>query len=716
MLLSKASVALALVASTLFVSANDLSTSTSAPVRRSLSGKPKDIDGKTFDYVIIGGGQAGLVVASRLTEDSSLNVAVIEAGESGYDDNDMLLPPAANLYNGAVGTKYDWSWNTTAQSGLTGSDGKSGRVAKWPRGKVLGGSSAINGLYYVRDNKAEQDAWAKLIGNADDIWGWDNMYRAMKKSEDFTAPQKDIANQAHIQYKKSAHGSGGPINVSYPGVTYPSVGAFIQSAGQVSAPINSNPDSGSSWGTYVAGSTINPSNWTRSFSRTGYLDPFTERPNLHVITGHMVTKINFDTKNKSSITATGVNFQKKPGSKTYSVSAKREVILSSGTINDPQLLQLSGIGDANLLKSKKIDVLVNLPGVGQHLQDHIAGGITFKPKNASEMAPAKVTKDAKTDSYTNSAVSYVNTTTLFGGGYNKLIQNVRNNLTNVLNSMNVSDDVKKGYNLTYTAQIDDVFQSKVAPLELLHAMTFGNLQVEAALQHPLSRGSIVISSTDPFDPPQIDPQYFHNDVDIQVLREGFKLARKVAQQSPLKDMIDSESEPGNSVQSNADWEKWIRQIVNTEYHPSCTCSMLPRDAGGVVDKNLVVYGTSNLRVIDAAVPPLSISAHLMSVVYGIAEIGAELVMKDKNKFGGGGAAQGGNGGNGGKGGKCGNGGTGSNGGSGGKSGGGPGSTGSTNASNSSKGSSDSNSATRGAQLSVAGTLLSALGLATLLMA
>ena len=148
MLLSKASVALALVASTLFVSANDLSTSTSAPVRRSLSGKPKDIDGKTFDYVIIGGGQAGLVVASRLTEDSSLNVAVIEAGESGYDDNDMLLPPAANLYNGAVGTKYDWSWNTTAQSGLTGSDGKSGRVAKWPRGKVLGGSSAINGLYY----------------------------------------------------------------------------------------------------------------------------------------------------------------------------------------------------------------------------------------------------------------------------------------------------------------------------------------------------------------------------------------------------------------------------------------------------------------------------------------------------------------------------------------------------------------------------------------
>lgn len=144
--------------------------------------------------------------------------------------------------------------------------------------------------------------------------------------------------------------------------------------------------------------------------------------------------------------------------------------------------------------------------------------------------------------------------------------------------------------------------------------------------------------------------------------------------------------------------------------------MLPRDAGGVVDKNLVVYGTSNLRVIDAAVPPLSISAHLMSVVYGIAEIGAELVMKDKNKFGGGGAAQGGNGGNGGKGGKGGNGGTGSNGGSGGKSGGGPGSTGSTNASNSSKGSSDSNSATRGAQLSVAGTLLSALGLATLLMA
>lgn len=169
-------------------------------------------------------------------------------------------------------------------------------------------------------------------------------------------------------------------------------------------------------------------------------------------------------------------------------------------------------------------------------------------------------------------------------------------------------------------------------MELLFAMTFGQIQVQAALQHPFSRGSITIKSDDIFDAPIINPSYLEQDTDIALLRAGFRMARAILQQKPLSDHVSDEVHPGNNVQSDDQWDNWIRDSVGTEYHPSCTCSMLPREMGGVVDKNLLVYGTSNLRVIDAAVPPLSVSAHLMSVTYGIAEIGAEIVHSHKDDY------------------------------------------------------------------------------------
>lgn len=596
--------------------------------RRSLTTKASDLDGKSFDYVVIGGGLAGLVVASRISEDQSLKVAVIEAGESGYDD-DKILSPAGNLYD-SPGDKYNWHWKTTEQSELLSND-KTGRSVDWPRGKVLGGSSAINGLYYVRHSQPEQDAWAKLIDGAD-VWSWDKMFNAMKKGENFTAPVKAVSDKAHVEYNEKSHGTKGPLQVSWPGVTYDPVGAFLDSASKVAAPFNKDPDAGKSWGTFLATLTLDPTTWKRSFSRTAYLDPNTHRSNLVVLTNYTVTKLNLDTSNKDSVVVKSVEFAKHDGAKSHTVNVKREAILSGGTINDPQILQLSGIGDKDLLQKYKIDVAVDLPGVGQHLQDHVSAGVQWSPKNGKELPPTKVTGKADVDSYTNSAVSYVNASKLFSGNYEKVIDSVKKNLTNVLNKMDVPGPVKKGYNLTYTTQINDIFQSKVGPLEILFAMTFGNIQVQAALQHPMSRGSIKIKSTNPFDSPDIDPAYFHQRIDLEVLREGFKLARSVGQSDPLKGHVDQETNPGNSVQSDDDWEKWIRQHVGTEFHPSCTCSMLPRDAGGVVDKNLLVYGTKNLRVIDASVPPLSVSAHMMSIVYGLAEIGAEIVLQNKGQY------------------------------------------------------------------------------------
>ncbi|PWN49433.1 alcohol oxidase [Violaceomyces palustris] len=592
--------------------------------KRDLTSNGNDFSGKSFDYIVVGGGLAGLTVASRLSEDPSVSVAVIEAGSSGYEANEKFVIPAANLYDSSVGTQYDWQWKTVPQAGLNG------REAPWPRGKVLGGSSAINGLYYVRASKREHDSWAAMV-DAPEIWGWDNMLRAMKKSEIFTPPTSDVLDVVDIPYDASSHGSQGNIHVSWPGKTYPAVQAFVDSAANMGTPKSQNPNNGESWGTFVATSIINPSNWTRSFSRTGYLDPYTYRPNLHVLTGHQVTKVLFDTSDAASgnVVATGVQYAASASDSVKTVSASREVILSGGAINSPALLQLSGIADAGLLAGLDIDVVVDLPGVGYHVQDHLSTGVTWSP-NDNNMAPARLTGDAETDSYVNSAISYVNLTTLFGNYSQTLISNVRDNMSSAVNGLSAPSSVKAGYNATYSAQVNDIFNSPIGPIELLFAMSFGSVQVQAALQHPLSRGSILIGSSNPFDSPRIDPGYLSNPTDMEILRAGFKLARQVGNAAPLSNHVSTETSPGSSVSTDAEWDTWIRNTVGTEYHPSCSCSMLPRELGGVVDKNLKVYGTKNLRVIDSSVPPISLSAHLMAATWGIAEIGAEMILAEKN--------------------------------------------------------------------------------------
>ncbi len=258
------------------------SASGSARVPNGILTDGRQLNGQTFDYVIVGGGLAGLAVASRLSEDSDVTVAVVEAGGSGVGDA-TLTTPAANLYDSSVGTAKDWQYVTTAQQGLNG------RTAPWPRGKVLGGSSAINGLYWVRASKIEHNVWAELAagGSANNetvnqIWGWDNMLAAMKKSETFTAPRSQVSGQLGeaLDFDAGSHGTSGPIHATWPAVTYDSIGAFVQSAAQVGVPFNPDPDGGNTTGAFVALSTINPSNWTRSFSRTGYIDPVLNRPNL----------------------------------------------------------------------------------------------------------------------------------------------------------------------------------------------------------------------------------------------------------------------------------------------------------------------------------------------------------------------------------------------------------------------------------------------------
>ncbi|TKY85547.1 hypothetical protein EX895_005709 [Sporisorium graminicola] len=626
-----AALALALVtASTTlpFVSSASISHDHAAPVdyslfRRSVTTDASKLSGATYDYVVVGGGLAGLVVANRLSSNPNITVAVIEAGGSGYADNQKFVVPAANLYDTSVGTQYDWQWKTTPQQGL------SGRSANWPRGKVLGGSSAINGLYYVRHSDIEQNAWADLINDEQD-WTWDKMLDAMKKSESFTPATQATTSRFSVPYQASSHGTDGPVHVSYPETTYAQVGAFLQSTNNVGIPQSQDPDAGQSWGAFLATSNINPTNWTRSFSRTAYLDPVTYRTNLDVLTGHLVTKVTFNsTTGSQGAVASGVEISASSGARSQPVYARKEVILCGGAVNDPQILQLSGIADAALLSGLGIDQVVDLPGVGYHLQDHLSTGVVFSPAASATMPPTSVTGNKATDSYVNSAIAYVSGSNIFGDQeWASMINQIRADRDANVAAYDAPAAVKAGYNATYTTQVDKFFPSQIGPIELLFALSFGGVQVQAALQHPLSRGSIKITSTDAFTPPAIDPAYLSNPTDMTILREGFKLARKVGSTPPLANYTSSESAPGSSVTTDAQWEAWIRSTVGTEFHPSSTCSMLPREQGGVVGKDLKVYGTQNLRVVDASVPPVSFSAHLMSITYGLAELGSEMILQD----------------------------------------------------------------------------------------
>ncbi|CEH18770.1 Glucose dehydrogenase/choline dehydrogenase/mandelonitrile lyase (GMC oxidoreductase family) [Ceraceosorus bombacis] len=593
-------------------------------MRRSVTGNGNDLDGQSYDYIIVGGGLAGLTVASRLSEVSNVTVAVIEAGGDVYGaDQNKFLVPTGNLYDSAVKTQYDWQWQTSSQAGANG------RNLDWPRGKVLGGSSAINGLYLVRSNKAEHDSLASLI-SAPDIWGWDNIFRAMKKSETFVPPTGRVRNVLpDLRYNEASHGSSGPIHYSWPGAAFPTTNDFLQSMANTGTPISDDAYGGSSSGAFVATSAINPQdNWHRSFARNGYLDPAQNRPNLHVLTGHQVTRVLLDSSDPANVRATGVQYAASRGSDVKTVNANREVIVSGGSVNTPQILQLSGIGNQQHLASIGVDTVIDLPGVGENLNDHVVTSVAWAPQGNVEMPAQGVTGNAVADSYVNAATGYTTMNTLLGNYTAELVQQARAQMAQADAASDARDEVKRAWNVTREAQLQAVFSegSAIGAIELLWAYVFGSMQVQVALQHPMSRGYVRATSNDPFTAPEINPNVFGVNFDLALMREGLKLARRVGNAQPLSNSLGNENSPGTNVQADNDFETYARNSVGTEYHPSSTSSMLPRGDGGVVDANLMVYGTSNLRVVDASILSSPLSCHLMAPLYGAAEVAAEIIV------------------------------------------------------------------------------------------
>lgn len=626
---------------------------------KSIIGNQKDIHDEPFDYLIIGGGTAGLTLANRLTDDASIRVLVLEAGHDGYDADDNLLVPNAAYWNSAVGGRLDWNYFTKNQRGLWG------RVTPWPRGRTLGGSAAVNGLYYVRHGTREGEMFARQAHQLGDVqgssWTWNKVKEAYQKSSHFrsraesAAPSSRDDDEWEADFVKHKIGSPeGPVQLSYSKQHFEVNTKWIPAFEELGIGKAQDPYDGDNLGPFVAPTTMDSRSWTRSFSRTAYLDDVADRrSNLQVITGHTVTKILFEGAKDDEVVeakrrkrqqgerrAVGVEFASGPNKDRHTVRARREVILSAGAIATPQILQLSGVGERKLLRKYDIDVVKNLPGVGHHLQDHLSIPLMHHVENGVRLQ----NKDDK--SYTDSAIAYLTLKDLYEGDQGKandFLDRARRMTEEYLqhNTSNVPSSVKKGYARALHTLTNDLLSENSASgfggapkgaMEILLSTMHDKITLQNALQAPFSRGSIKINSKDPFDHPTIDPHYLSHPADGELLARALSLSRKLAKTKALGPLITGETNTTSKVEGPPTfktWESHIRLHAATEYHPSSSCSMAPEDEGGVVDAELKVYGFKNLRIVDASIVGQSPSSHLVSYTYAVAEIAAEKIKADR---------------------------------------------------------------------------------------
>ncbi|GAA6053901.1 hypothetical protein JCM3770_005324 [Rhodotorula araucariae] len=579
------------------------------------------LDSTRFDYVVVGGGTAGLAVASRIAAgNSSSQVLVLEAGGDGRSDAKLRVPGLAGW---AIGTEYDWGFSTTPQKEAAS------RSVYWPRGKVLGGSSAVNFLLSTRPNPVEHDVWASLAGSIS--WSWNSLLPFYKKAERFFAPGPNTENEVQT-FTASLHGNTGPIAVSYAPYMAPTYRGFFQALRSLGHPVATDVHSGNNVGVNYAPSTINPYDHSRSYSAE-YLHL---AHNVVVVLHAQVTIINWG----AGMRAKGVSFVPTGGGDIWTADAVREVILSAGAVQTPQLLELSGVGNPAVLNPLGISTVINLPGVGENLQDHPAIIAVFRlhlgaapslpqPSDPSALAAAFKEYAAGQGILTQAASplaflrgrDFLNSTEL----------NIASTLGNLSNNPQLNDE-------QYAASVR-LSAPNVPAIELVSFNAYlGNGTAErgynyvslgGCLQHSLSRGSIHITSPSPFTPPAIDPNYLQSDLDTFLLVKAGQYLRHVAAQPALAQFIASEAEPGPAVQSEADWEEWVRSTVKSEFHPLGTASMMPRSSGGVVGPDLRVHGTSNVRVVDMSVVPIHVSSHLQTVAYAIAEKAASLILSDQ---------------------------------------------------------------------------------------
>jgi choline dehydrogenase len=524
-----------------------------------------------YDFVIVGAGSAGCVLANRLTEDPAVRVLLLEAG--GRDTKQEIQIPAA--FPKLFKSSCDWAYVTEPQREL------GGRTVFWPRGKVIGGSSSINAMVYSRANAADHDAW----GNAGIVgWNYRDLLPYYRKSE------------RNDRWVNEFHRDDGVWHVSEPRCLSPLTHTFIEAA--TAAGIPENPDFNGATQEGVGYFQVNQKNGKRHSVSAAFLTPARTRRNLTVHSAAHVTRVMFEKQR-----AIGVEYVHQ--SATTQMRADRSVVLCGGAVNSPQLLMLSGVGPANHLREHGVEVVADLPGVGQNLQDHPLMGVEFECCEPISLYKADNLKNI---------VKYL----LFKQG--PLTSNVcEAAVFSRLDSRSAVPEVEIPFAPTF-------YMNNGWDNPQLHGYSAG-----VVVQHPESRGEVTLRSNDPFMPPAIQPNYFTEPRDLAVAVAGIKLARELLLSASFAKCRGKEWWPGSAATTDDSIIEHLRYTAQTIYHPVGTCKMAhPRDPMGVVDDTLLVRGVEGLRVVDASVFPFETTGHTNAPVVAVAERAADIIRGSTN--------------------------------------------------------------------------------------
>ncbi len=531
----------------------------------------------TFDYIVVGAGSAGCVLANRLTASGRHRVLLLEAG--GHDRHIWIHIPLGygKLFADA---KVNWLYATEPEPELNN------RRIIQPRGKVLGGSSSINGLLYVRGQREDYDHWRQL-GNAG--WAFADVLPYFRRAED-----QERGADAH-------HGIGGHLKVSDVCEPHPLCEAFIAAAQRSGFPRNDDFNGATQEGAGYFQLTAR--NGRRCSTAVGYLKEARRRPNLTIASNALATRVLF-----SGRRAIGVEYRQGPsnGQTTRTAYAEGEVIVAGGAFNSPQLLQLSGLGPAKLLGELGIAVVADMPGVGADLQDHLQIRMQYR---CTEPITMNDVINHWRQRY-GAGLRYILTRKgllTIGAGYAGAFLRTRPDLA--------SPDV----------QIHFLIFSADTAGATLHA--FPGFMTSVCQLRPASRGFVRIKSGDPSAPPAIQPRYLSARSDCATVVEGLKLMRRIMNQPAMRRYIAEERAPGEACQSDADLLAFARDTGTTVYHPTSTCRM-GSDADAVVDERLRVRGVERLRVIDASIMPTVVSGNINAAAVMIGEKGADMVLED----------------------------------------------------------------------------------------